>query len=75
MENRRTSRKLKGSTASTNFNFIAQLRTCYKEKQAYRGIGLAAKRHKLTVKCHYSQALGTQSKLIRKIEVINQKPS
>ena len=48
-------------------------------KQAHSGKGLAAKRHKLTVKCHYSQALGTQDtfqpKLMTKIEVISQKPS
>ena len=30
------------------------------KEQAHGGKGLAAKRHKLTVKCHYSQALGTQ---------------
>ena len=39
---------------------IPMWKTEEKDKQAHSGKGLAAKRHKLTVKCHYSQALGKQ---------------
>ena len=71
------------SDGEYKFDFYCLTTDLLQVKQAYSGKGLAAKGHKLTVNCHYSQALGTedtqdqtlgsfQSKLIRKIEVISQ---
>ena len=48
------------SDGEYKFEFYCLTTDLLQVKQAYSGNGLAAKRHKLTVKCHYSQALGTQ---------------